>query len=61
MEESYHRGLNLIQLSMESLREEIAKEVEDAIRPLMEQPGFMNALGTLTIALKVIRGEDKKL
>ena len=45
---------------MESSREDIAKEVEDALRPLIEKPGFMNALGTLTMVLEIIRGEDKK-
>lgn len=44
---------------MEPLREDIAKEVEDTLRPLLEEPGFMNALGTLTIALEIIRGERK--
>jgi hypothetical protein len=44
---------------MESSREEIAKEVEAALRPMIEKPGFMNALGTLTIALEIIRGERK--
>ena len=44
---------------MESSREDIAKEVEEAIRPLIEKPGYMNALGTLTVALQVIKGEYK--
>jgi hypothetical protein len=44
---------------MES-REDIAKEVEDTLRPLLEKPGFMNALGTLTMALEIVRGKDKK-
>jgi hypothetical protein len=44
---------------MES-REDIAKEVEDTLRPLLEKPGFMNALGTLTMALEIVRGQDKK-
>ena len=44
---------------MESSREEIAKEVEAVLRPMIEKPGFMNALGTLTIALEIIRGERK--
>jgi hypothetical protein len=44
---------------MESSREEIAKEVEDTLRPLLEKPGFMNALGTLNMALEIIRGERK--
>ena len=44
---------------MESSREDIAKEVEAALRPLIEKPGHMNALGTLTVALQVIKGEYK--
>lgn len=42
---------------MESSREDIAKEVEEAIRPLIEKPGYMNALGTLELVLKKIRGK----
>jgi hypothetical protein len=58
--QNYHRRINKIELGMESSREDIAKEVEDAIKPLIEKPGFMNALGTLTMALEIIRGHDKK-
>lgn len=42
---------------MESSREEIAQEVEEAIRPLIEKSGYMNALGTLELVLKEIRGK----
>ena len=42
---------------MESSREEIAQEVEEAIRPLIEKAGYMNALGTLELVLKEIRGK----
>lgn len=40
-------------------REEIAREVEETLRPLLDKPGYMNALGTFMLALKVIR-EGKK-
>ena len=39
------------------IREEIAQQVEDAIRPLIEKPGDLNALGTLELVLKEIRGK----
>ena len=42
---------------MESSREDIAKEVEEALSPLIEKPGYMNAKGTLSLALNVIRGK----
>jgi hypothetical protein len=42
---------------MELLREDIAKEVEEKLLPLIEKPGYMNAKGTLSIALQVIRGK----
>ena len=38
-------------------REEIAQQVEDAIRPMLEIPGYLNALGTLELVLKEIRGK----
>ena len=41
---------------MES-REDIAKEVEEFILPLIEVPGYMNAKGTLSMVLEVIRGK----
>jgi len=44
---------------MESSREDIAKEVEAVLKPMIEKPGYMNALGTLTVALQVIKGEYK--
>jgi hypothetical protein len=42
---------------MELSREDIAKEVEEKLLPLIEVPGYMNAKGTLSIALQVIRGK----
>jgi hypothetical protein len=42
---------------MELSREDIAKEVEEKILPLLEVPGYMNAKGTLSIVLEVIRGK----
>jgi hypothetical protein len=42
---------------MELSREDIAKEVEEKLLPLIEKPGYMNAKGTLSIALQVIRGK----
>jgi len=42
---------------MESLREDIAKEVEEKLLPLLEKPGYMNAKGTLSMVLEVIRGK----
>jgi len=39
---------------MES-REDIAREVEAEIRPLLDKPGYMNAVGTLQLVLQVIR------
>jgi len=44
---------------MESSREDIAKEVEAVLKPMIEKSGYMNALGTLTVALQVIKGEYK--
>jgi hypothetical protein len=41
---------------MES-REDIAKEVEEFILPMLEIPGYMNAKGTLDMALMKIRGK----
>ena len=54
-----HRRAYKIELGMESSREDIAKEVEEAIQPLIEKSGYMNAFGTLTVALQVIKGEYK--
>jgi hypothetical protein len=42
---------------MELSREDIAKEVEDKLLPLVEIPGYMNAKGTLSMVLEVIRGK----
>jgi hypothetical protein len=42
---------------MELSREDIAKEVEEKILPLLEVPGYMNAKGTLSMVLEVIRGK----
>jgi hypothetical protein len=42
---------------MELSREDIAKEVEEKLLPLIEIPGYMNAKGTLSVALQVIRGK----
>jgi hypothetical protein len=42
---------------MELSREDIAKEVEEELLPLLEKPGYMNAKGTLSIVLEVIRGK----
>jgi hypothetical protein len=42
---------------MELSREDIAKEVEEKLLPLIEIPGYMNAKGTLSIVLEVIRGK----
>lgn len=39
---------------MES-REDIAREVEAEIKPLLDKPGFLNAVGTLQLVLQVIR------
>jgi len=39
---------------MES-REDIAREVEAEIKPLLDRPGFLNAVGTLQLVLQVIR------
>ncbi len=41
---------------MES-REDIAKEVEAVLKPMIEKPGYMNAKGTLSVVLEVIRGK----
>jgi hypothetical protein len=41
---------------MES-REDIAKEVEEFILPMLEKPGYMNAKGTLDMVLNKIRGK----
>lgn len=37
------------------LREEIAQDVEAEIRPLLDKPGFLNAVGTLQLVLRIIR------
>jgi hypothetical protein len=42
---------------MELSREDIAKEVEKKLLPLLEKPGYLNAKGTLSIVLEVIRGK----
>jgi hypothetical protein len=42
---------------MELSREDIAKEVEEKLLPLIEVPGYMNAKGTLSMVLEVIRGK----
>jgi hypothetical protein len=42
---------------MELSRQDIAKEVEEKLLPLLEKPGYMNAKGTLSMVLKVIRGK----
>jgi len=42
---------------MDLLREDIAKEVEEKLLPLLEKPGYMNAKGTLSMVLEVIRGK----
>jgi hypothetical protein len=42
---------------MELSREDIAKEVEEKLLPLVEIPGYMNAKGTLSMVLEVIRGK----
>jgi hypothetical protein len=42
---------------MELSREDIAKEVEEKLLPLIEIPGYMNAKGTLSMVLEVIRGK----
>jgi hypothetical protein len=42
---------------MELSREDIAKEVEDKLLPLLEVPGYMNAKGTFSMVLEVIRGK----
>jgi hypothetical protein len=42
---------------MELSREDIAKEVEEKLLPLLEKPGYLNAKGTLSIVLEVIRGK----
>ena len=42
---------------MELSREDIAKEVEEKILPLIDVHGYMNAKGTLSMALEVIRGK----
>jgi hypothetical protein len=39
---------------MES-REDIAREVEAEIKPLIEKHAYMNAVGTLQLVLQVIR------
>jgi len=42
---------------MELSREDIAKEVEEKLLPLIEIPGYINAKGTLSMVLEVIRGK----
>jgi hypothetical protein len=42
---------------MELSRQDIAKEVEEKLLPLIEIPGYMNAKGTLSMVLEVIRGK----
>jgi hypothetical protein len=42
---------------MELSRQDIAKEVEEKLLPLLEKPGYMNAKGTLSMVLEVIRGK----
>jgi len=42
---------------MELSRQDIAKEVEEKLLPLIDVPGYMNAKGTLSMALEVIRGK----
>jgi hypothetical protein len=42
---------------MELSREDIAKEVEEKLLPLIEVPGYMNAKGILSMVLEVIRGK----
>jgi len=42
---------------MDLSREDIAKEVEEKLLPLIEIPGYMNAKGTLSMVLEVIRGK----
>jgi hypothetical protein len=42
---------------MELSREDVAKEVEEKILPLIDVPGYMNAKGTLSMVLEVIRGK----
>jgi hypothetical protein len=42
---------------MELSRQDIAKEVEEKLLPLLEKPGYLNAKGTLSMVLEVIRGK----
>jgi hypothetical protein len=42
---------------MDLSREDIAKEVEEKLLPLLEKPGYLNAKGTLSMVLEVIRGK----
>jgi hypothetical protein len=42
---------------MELSREDIAKEVEEKLLPLLEKPGYLNAKGAFSMVLEVIRGK----
>lgn len=38
-------------------REELALEIEREIKPLLDTPGFMNALGTYMLIMKIVEGK----
>ncbi len=41
----------------DEIREEIALEIEREIKPLIDKPGFMNALGTYMLIMKIVKGK----
>ena len=38
-------------------REELALEIEKEIKPLLDKPGFMNALGAYMLIMKIVEGK----
>lgn len=38
-------------------REELAREIEREIKPLLDTPGSLNALGTYMLVMKIVEGK----
>ena len=43
----------------DEIREKIALEIEKEIKPLLDKPGSLNALGTYMLVMKLVKGDDK--
>lgn len=43
----------------DEIREKIALEIEKEIKPLLDKPGSLNALGAYMLVMKVVKGGDK--